>query len=87
MKSINLRKLTTLSGSILNFSHWQSKIDSEQPDRYLIEVTEAVEFPEVLCWRSDGFINEMASRHGEGDLWCWERPSQDRVVFRMVRGL
>jgi hypothetical protein len=83
----DLRKLTTISGSILNFSTWRSKPDPEQPDRYVIEVTDALDFPEVLCWRSDGFVNEMASRHGEGDLWGWQRAAADLIVFRMQRGL
>jgi len=81
----DLRLLTTLSGSILNFSRWTSKPDSKEAGRYVIEVTEARAFPEVLCWRSDGLINEMATQHGEPDLWRWERPKTDLVLFRMVR--
>jgi hypothetical protein len=81
----DLRLLTTLSASILNFSHWASKPDSENEDRYVIEVSDASDFPEVLCWRSDGFVNEMASQHGQPDLWGWDRPASDRIVFRMLR--
>jgi len=83
----DLRLLTTLSGSIINFSRWESKPDPEQEDRYVIEVSEAEDFPEVLCWRSDGLINEMATQHGEPDLWRWERIGNDLVVFRMVRSV
>ena len=83
----DLRKLSTISSSILNFSKWRSKPDPVQRDRYMIEVTEAIDFPEVLCWRSDGFINQMASLHGEGNLWDWERPAPDLILFRMLRGL
>jgi hypothetical protein len=83
----DLRKLTTISASILNFSHWSAKIDPERSDRYRIEVTDAQHFPEVLCWRSDGFVNEMATQHGEPDLWGWERPSPEVVHFHMVRSL
>ncbi len=81
----DLRLLTTLSASILNFSRWTSRPDPEQDNRYLIEVSEARDFPEVLCWRSDGLINEMATQHGEPDLWRWERTANDLIVFRMVR--
>lgn len=81
----DLRKLTTLSGSILNFSRWTSKPDPDRADRYVIDVSEARDVSEVLAWRSDGFVNEMAKRHGEGDLWSWERVSPDRIVFRMSR--
>jgi hypothetical protein len=81
----DLRLLTTLSGSILNFSRWVSRPDPHEVGRYIIEVSEAQDFPEVLCWRSDGFVNEMATQHGEPDLWRWERTAADRVVFHMVR--
>ena len=43
--------------------------------------------PEALCWRSDGFVNQMAAIHGDEDLWRWERPRQDLVLFRMTRSL
>jgi hypothetical protein len=81
----DLRKLTTLSASILNFSVWTPKPDPQHADRYVIEVTDARDFPDTLAWRSDGFVNGMSAKHSRGDLWCWERPSQDRVLFRMVR--
>jgi hypothetical protein len=83
----DLRLLTTLSASILNFSKWESKPDPGRDDRYVIRVSEARDVPEVLCWRSDGFVNEMATQHGEPDLWRWERMAPDLVVFRMIRSL
>ena len=61
----DLRLLSTLSASILNFSRWTARPDPEQAARYRIEVTEAKDFPEVLAWRSDGFVNEMATQHGD----------------------
>lgn len=81
----DLRKLTTLSSSILSFSRWTSKPDPQREGYYVIDVAEAREFPEVLAWRSDGFVNEMATQHGDADLWCWERVTADRIVFRMIR--
>jgi hypothetical protein len=83
----DLRLLTSMSASILNFSRWTSKPDDALPGRYRIEVSEADDFPEVLCWRSDGFVNEMATQHGDADLWGWDRPRSDLVVFRMLRPL
>ena len=53
----------------------------------MIEVSEAKDFPDVLCWRSDGLVNEMATQHGEPDLWRWDRVRKDLVLFRMVRSL
>lgn len=81
----DLRKLTTLSSSILNFSRWTSKPDPEREGYYVIDVSEARDYPEVLAWRSDGFVNGMANQRGDGDLWRWERVSADRIVFRMLR--
>ncbi|HBZ70025.1 MAG TPA: hypothetical protein DEP35_09935 [Deltaproteobacteria bacterium] len=83
----DLRLLTTISASILSFSRWTVKPDAENDLQYVIEVSEAKDFPEVLCWRSDGFVNEMATQHGDSDLWRWSRPRQDLVVFRMTRRL
>lgn len=83
----DLRLLCTLSGSILNFSRWTPHPDEEHADRYRIDVTEAEAFPDVFCWRSEGFVNEMATQHGDKDLWRWERPAPDHVVFRMTRAL
>lgn len=83
----DLRLLTTISGSILNFSRWQVKPDPREELRYVIEVSEAHDFPEVLAWRSDGFVNEMATQHGEPDLWAWTRPTTDLIVFQMKRPL
>jgi len=81
----DLKRLTTLSASILNFSVWSPKPDPEQEARYVIEVTEAEDFPDTLAWRSDGFVNHMASQHGEPDLWTWSRPHADLILFRMNR--
>jgi hypothetical protein len=83
----DLRLLTTISASILSFSRWAMKPDPERPLQYLIEVSEAKDFPEVLCWRSEGFINEMATNHGDPDLWRWSRPRRELVVFSMTRKL
>jgi hypothetical protein len=81
----DLRKLTTISASILNFSTWTPRPDPDHADRWLIEVTDARDFPETLAWRSDGFVNGMSAKHSHGDLWRWERPAPDRIVFRMQR--
>jgi len=82
----DLKLLTTLSASILNFSKWASRIDPDHARRYLIEVSDAQDFPEVLCWTSDGFVNQMAAQHRHGDdLWSWERVRSDCIVFRMTR--
>jgi hypothetical protein len=81
----DLRILTTMSASILNFSRWGVRPDPEHDRRYWMEVTEARDFPEVLCWTSDGLVNEMASLHRRGgDLWVWSREGPDRIVFRMT---
>lgn len=84
----DLRLLTTLSASMFNFSKWAARTDPDHARRYLIEVSEAQDYPEVLCWTSDGFVNQMAIQHRQGgDLWSWERVRADRIVFRMTREL
>jgi hypothetical protein len=81
----DLTLLASLSGSLLNFSVWTARPDSEHENRYVIEVSNAEAYPESLCWRSEGFVNGFAAIHGDADLWTWERPSPDRVLFRMNR--
>lgn len=81
----DLRLLTSLSAGILNFTRWTARPDPDRPGRYRIDVTDAAEMPDSLCWRSDGFVNAMAAVHGGDDLWEWTRTTRDRVVFQMVR--
>jgi hypothetical protein len=83
----DLRLLTSLHSSILNFSKQTPVVDPEHPRRYRLDITEADPMPESLCWTTDGFINRMASQHGVGDLWRWSRTRPDLVVFRMTRPL
>lgn len=83
----DLKLLTTMSASILNFSHWESKPDPDVAQRYVIEVTEAKDFPDALGFTSEGFVNGMAKTHGDADLWRWERARPDLVVLRMIRAI
>jgi hypothetical protein len=83
----DLRLLTTLHGSILNFGRQVVKDDPEHVDRYLLEFEDVAPIPETLCWTNDGFVNRMAKQHGDPDLWHWERPVPDRIIFRMNRSL
>ncbi|MFW5875198.1 MAG: hypothetical protein ACOCXM_00545 [Myxococcota bacterium] len=83
----DLRLLTTMSSSILNFSVWNSHRDPDHPRRYVIEVTEAEPYPDVLAWNTEGFINAMAQEHDGTDRWRWQRPARDRLVFRMTSDL
>jgi hypothetical protein len=81
-----LRLLTTMARSIYNFSTWVVKIDPDHEHQYMLEVTDASAFSDVLCWRIDGFINEMAKESGQSksDLWAWKRVSPDHVSFYML---
>jgi len=83
----DLKRLTTLSASVYNFSHWEPKPASGRNDRYMIEIADASPFPEVFCWTTEGFINPMAAQHGAPDLWRWERARPDQIVFHMTRSL
>jgi hypothetical protein len=81
----DLSRLTTISASILNFGRSTPKPDPDRKMRWLIEITQAKEYPEPLVWASDGFTNEMARQHNTPDLWVWERPEPDRIVWHMTR--
>lgn len=81
----DLRLLTSLHGMLLNFGAQTAKPDPDNDDRYILEISGAEPYPEALCWTTDGFINRMAKQHDNPDLWRWERPSPERLVFRMTR--
>jgi len=83
----DLRLLISLGPSILNFGHQQVKQDPDYPDRFILEISDASAYPEVLCWTTQGFNNRMAAVHDTPDLWRWERPRFDLVRYRMTRSL
>jgi len=83
----DLRLLTTLRASLLNFSRWQVQPDPEWADRYRIEISEATAYPEVLAIIIEGFMNRMSSQLNEPDLWRWQRVRADLVLYRMTRTL
>jgi hypothetical protein len=83
----DLRLLTTLSSNIYSFTRWSFLPDPAHAHRYRLEVSDAKDLPDVLVWRSDGFVNEMAQQHGDNDLWRWERARPDLVRFHMTRSL
>lgn len=81
----DLRLLTSLHSSIVNFGTQTARPDPEFDDRYMIEIADVEVYPESLCWSTAGFINRMAKQHHAEDLWLWSRPRQDLILFRMVR--
>ncbi|HTF34004.1 MAG TPA: hypothetical protein VK714_09930 [Myxococcota bacterium] len=83
----DLRLLTTIHGSILNFGRQLVKDDPQHTDRYVLEYVEVAPYPEALCWTTDGFVNRMATQHGEPDLWSWERRVPDLILYRMTRSI
>jgi hypothetical protein len=83
----DLRLLISMGPSILNFGHQQVKHDPDYADRYMLEISDAGAYPEVLCWTTQGFNNRMAAAHDSPDLWRWERPRSDLIRYRMTRAL
>lgn len=81
----DLKLLGTLSDSIYNFGESVTLIDPDHSDRYVVEFRDAEAFPEVACWTAVGFRNRMAEAHDTPDLWFWERPRPDLVLYRMNR--
>jgi hypothetical protein len=81
----DLRLLSSITGSILNFAQVAVVQDPDHALRWIIQHTNALDYPEVLCWTTQGFCNRMAEEHGAPDIWFWERPKPDVVHFRMNR--
>lgn len=77
------RLMTTLSGSVLNFSRWRYRVEG---DEAVIEVTEAAALPEVMRLAAMGMIGCIAGRVRSRKVHVRsERPTLDRVVFRFSR--
>jgi hypothetical protein len=83
----DIRRLTTISGSIYNFATWTPAQHPVHVLRYVVELTDAAPLADPLCWRAEGFMNYMAAQHGDADLWSWRRVARDVVRFEMVRDL
>jgi len=81
----DLARTTSLSANILNFGKWEAKPDPKNPKRWIMEVTGARDYPDPLAWASCGFSNELSRVKNQPDLWAWDRPEPDRIVFRMTR--
>lgn len=83
----DLRLLTTVTASVLNFTKTAVVEDPEHADRWMLDYTGAEHYPEILCWTTQGFVNRMAEEHGSPELWYWERPRLDVIHFRMKRAV
>jgi len=81
----DLRRLTTMSGSIYNFGVWTVEADPDYALRHRIVVSDAAAFSDVCCCRAEGFINQMGHVRNNTDLWRWTRVGRDVVQFRMMR--
>ena len=83
----DLRLMTSLSGSMLNFGRWTSRPDPAYEGRYLIEIHEAIAFPVPTSLATEGFINRLMREMREAARWHVERPRPDLIVYRMDRPL
>jgi len=83
----DLRLLTSVSQSIINFARSKVAKDPDHELRWIMEHVDAEAYPEVMCWTTQGFCNRMAAEHGVPDLWFWERPSRNLLWFRMNRSV
>ena len=82
----DLRLLATLSSSILNFSVWSHVPDPEYPHRWMLELIEAGDYPDILAHTTVGLMNRMSAQsRGKDDFWQWERVSRDVIRFRMAQ--
>jgi len=86
----DLRRLVTLSGSLINFGEWQAVLDPDQPDRYRIEICGVTGAPEPFWRAAEGFLCEMMSRARDDwpeRFFIFQRIDADRVVYRSAAGV
>ena len=79
--------LCSLHNSTTSFGRQYPIPDPDHPRRWICEVTEGEHYPETFALLTKGFVNEMARRYGEPELWVWNRPTPSLVHWRMVRDL
>ena len=79
----DLRLLATLSSSILNFSSWTPTPDPDHERRWMLELTDAFDYPDILAHTTAGMMNRMSQKSQARNLWRWERVSHDTIHFRM----
>ncbi len=86
----DLRRLVTLSGSLINFGEWRAVLDPDQPDRYRIEICGVTGVPEPFWHAAEGFLCEMMSRARDDwpeRFFIFQRIDADRVVYRSATGV
>jgi len=78
-----LRLIVTVARSIYNFGNWEVEV---QDDRLLVIVSDAMALPDVSVLTIEGFMNKMGefSDSPKPVRWTSQRPSRDRVEFRMT---
>jgi hypothetical protein len=80
----DLRMIATITSSLVNFGPMTVKRDPEHEDRYLTEIVDAENYPDVLGWATQGFGNRLAIEYGAPGLWKYERPQRNLVLHRMT---
>lgn len=77
--------LISMTNIALNFSKWTYEARSEKSPEFIIEVSEADAFPEVLRFIALGFIKYLAKRLSAAPIIVTSlRPTPDRIVFEGI---
>lgn len=78
------RLITSITGSLYNFLEIGVRVDDARPDELQISYGNATLFDEALRYSTEGFMNRINHRQKSTRRWTSERPTPDRVVFRMA---
>jgi hypothetical protein len=78
--------LVRLAPLLCNFTRWSYEPGPPESDRFVVEVQNAREFPDVLRFIAQGCIQYLAERVNECPVRLTsERPAPDRILYTGVR--
>jgi hypothetical protein len=84
---LDIRLTLSLWNAMFNFTTWSYEPDPGDPNAFICEVSGAADFPDVLRWAAQGFLEYGFSRlAGAAVSVSSERPDRDKIIYSFEVG-